>query len=210
MFEHFCCYFGISWCDTVLGSHEDEGSQRMTNMETRKIGRGAPLFRGLRFSVAALAASALLLAPMVSASGATSPVLKSGKVSRFPGALVSGSSKTLYVLSSEKGGKIKCKGACLSVWPPLLVKTSVKSISLGVGVKGRIGFVRRSKTTKQVTYNSFPVYTYNGDTGKLQSNGEGIAALGGKWTLAKAKATSPAATTYVSSSTTTTTAASGY
>jgi hypothetical protein len=91
------------------------------------------------------------------------------------------------------------------------VKTSVKSISLGAGVKGKIGFVTRSKTMKQVTYNSFPVYTYAADTGKLQSNGEGIVAFGGKWTLAKAKATSPAATAYVSSrSTTTTTAASGY
>jgi predicted lipoprotein with Yx(FWY)xxD motif len=150
-----------------------------------------------------------LLAPMVSASGATSPVLKSAKVSGFPGALVNHSSRTLYVLSSEKGAKIKCKAACLSTWPPLLVKSSVASISLGVGVKGTIGFIMRSKKMKQVTFNSFPVYTYQGDTGTLQSNGEGIHADGGTWTLAKAKATSSGATPYASSSSTTTTVA-GY
>jgi predicted lipoprotein with Yx(FWY)xxD motif len=148
---------------------------------------------------------------MVSASGTTPPVLKSAKVSGFPGALVNHSSRTLYVLSTEKGAKIKCKAACLATWPPLLVKTSVTTISLGAGVKGKIGFVTRSKTLKQVTFNSFPVYTYAGDTGTLQSSGEAIAAFGGTWTLAKAKASSPAATTYAASnSTTTTTAAGGY
>jgi predicted lipoprotein with Yx(FWY)xxD motif len=144
---------------------------------------------------------------MLSASGAT-PVLKSAEVPGFSGALVNGSARTLYVLSSEKGAKLKCKGSCLATWPPLLVKTSVTAISLGAGVKGKIGFVTRSKTMKQVTFNSFPVYTYSGDTGTLQASGEGIQAFGGAWTLAKAKASSPAATAYASGSTTTT--SSGY
>jgi predicted lipoprotein with Yx(FWY)xxD motif len=160
--------------------------------------------------VAAVAASALVLAPLMSASGATSPVLKSASVPEFSGALVNHSSRTLYVLSAEKGAKIKCNAACLSTWPPLLVKTSVKSISLGVGVNGKIGFVTRSKTMKQVTFNSFPVYTYQGDTGALQSNGEGIGAFGGTWTLAKAKSKTPAATAYAPSSSGTTTTTSGY
>jgi predicted lipoprotein with Yx(FWY)xxD motif len=150
-----------------------------------------------------------MLAPMLSASGAT-PVLKSAKVPGFAGALVNGSSRTLYVLSSEKGAKLKCKSTCLATWPPLLVKTSVTTISLGAGVKGKIGFVTRSKTMKQVTFNSFPVYTYAGDTGTLQASGEGVQAFGGTWTLAKAKASSPATTAYAASGSTTTTSGGYY
>jgi len=36
---------------------------------------------------------------------------------------------------------------------------------------------------KQVTFNSYPVYTFIGDRGLKQANGEGIMALGGTWLL---------------------------
>ena len=186
----------------------------MTKSGTKNLRQSARFSRGTRYGVAAVAASAVLLAPMVSASGAVSPVLKSANVSGFPGALVNHSSKTLYVLSVERGAKIKCTAACTPTWPPLLVKSSVTTVSLGAGVKGTIGFVKRSKTMKQVTFNSFPVYTYQGDSAKLQSNGEGITADGGTWTLVKAKASSAGATAYAKSAsgntTTTTSGGGGY
>jgi len=186
----------------------------MTKSESKNLQRGAWRTLGSRYGVAAIAASAVLLAPMTSASGATAPMLKSANVAGFPGALVNHSSKTLYVLSVEKGAKIKCTAACTPTWPPFLVKSSVTKVSFGAGVKGKIGFVKRSKTMKQVTFNSFPVYTYQGDSGKLQSNGEGITADGGTWTLVKAKASSPGATAYAKSApgktTTTTSGGGGY
>lgn len=146
---------------------------------------------------------------MVGAYGAASPVLKSANVTGFPSALVNHSSRTLYVLSSEKGMKLKCKSTCLSTWVPVLVKTSVTTVALGAGVKGKISFVTRSKSMKQVTFNSYPVYTYQGDSGKLQSNGQGITADGGTWYLIKAKASTAAATLFKSSSSTTTTTSGG-
>ena len=150
-------------------------------------------------SIAAVAASVVLMAPMV-ASGASSPTIKTGKVPSFSGVLVNHSSRTLYVLSVEKGGRIKCRASCIPPWFPLLVKSSAtaKSVSFGAGVKGKIGFVTRSKTQKQVTFNSFPIYTYQGDSGALQSNGSEIHADGGTWTLIKASATTPSATPYAS------------
>lgn len=153
-----------------------------------------------RLGFAALAASIVLLAPMV-ASGASSPTIKTANVPSFSGALVNHSSRTLYVLSSEKGGKIKCKASCLTTWIPLLVKSSasVNSVSVGAGVKGKIGFVTRSKSEKQVTFNSYPIYTYQGDSGARQANGSEIHADGGTWTLIKASATTPSATPYASS-----------
>jgi predicted lipoprotein with Yx(FWY)xxD motif len=160
--------------------------------------------RDVRLGAVALAASAIILAPMVSASGATSPTLKSANVPGFSGALVNHSSKTLYVLSSEKGAKIKCSGACLSTWPPLLVKSSVTKVALGANVNGKIGFVTRSKTMKQVTFNSYPLYTFAGDSASLQSHGEGIVALGGTWYLVKASSSSVGLTVFKKSSTGTT------
>ena len=177
----------------------------MSTVKTPQIQRGSSGARGVRLWAVALAASAVMLAPMVSASGATSPTLKSASVPGFSGALVNHSSKTLYVLSSEKGAKIKCKSSCLSAWPPLLVKRSVTKVALGAHVDGKIGFVTRSATMKQVTFNSFPLYTYSGDTGSLQSNGEGIVALGGTWYLVKASSSSAGLTVYKKSSTGTTT-----
>lgn len=186
----------------------------MSTVKTPQIQRGRSGARGVRLWVVALAASAVVLAPMASASGTTSPTLKSASVPGFSGALVNHSSKTLYVLSSEKGAKIKCKSACLSLWPPLLVKSSVTKVAFGANVKGKIGFVTRSTTMKQVTFNSFPLYTYAGDTGSLQSHGEGIVALGGTWYLVKASSSSAGLTVFkrtsTGTSTTTTSGTGGY
>jgi predicted lipoprotein with Yx(FWY)xxD motif len=115
-------------------------------------------------------------------------------VTGFSGVLGNHVSRTLYALSTERNAKVHCKNACLGTWPPLLVKASVKSLSLGAGVKGKVGFVTRSSTMKQVTFNSFPVYTYKGDTGPKQSNGEDIQADGGTWTMLNAAARSAGAT----------------
>ncbi|HEV3212057.1 MAG TPA: hypothetical protein VGZ03_01540 [Acidimicrobiales bacterium] len=102
---------------------------------------------------------------------------------------------SLYVLSIESKGKLHCtSSACLQTWPPYLVKTSVTSIKKGSGVKGKVGFVKRSSTMKQVTYNGFPVYRFSGDTGPKQAAGENIVADGGTWTLASAAATTTTGT----------------
>jgi len=188
----------------------------MSKLTTSTIHRGSTTASRSRWTVSVIALSALVLAPMAIASGTAAPVLKSANVPGFKGALVTRSSRTLYLLTSEKGAKLKCTGGCLSVWPPLLVKTSVKKISLGAGVKGRIGFVKRSATKKQVTFNSYPVYTYSGDGAALRSSGQGIVAFGGTWYLVKATATSSGTSAFskstksTSSTTTTTSGGGGY
>ena len=183
----------------------------MSRFETHNIHRGTVNTRRFRWPVGAIVLSALALAPMVSASGASLPTLKSANVAGSSGALVNHSSRTLYLLTSEKGAKIKCASGCLTAWPPLLVKSTVKTISLGANVKGKIGFVTRSKTMKQVTFNSYPVYTYSGDSAALQSTGEGIVAFGGTWYLIKANSTSAGSSAFLksSASTVTTTTSSG-
>jgi predicted lipoprotein with Yx(FWY)xxD motif len=163
-----------------------------------------------------LLAAAMLISPILLVSPdatATSPRLESASFAGYSRLLVNQSSRSLYVLSVERGARIKCSSrTCLSIWPPFLVNKSVTSISLGAGVKGKIGFVARGKTTKQVTFNSYPLYTYSGDNGAKQTHGQGIASDGGTWHLVRATATSAAATPYAHSgtATTTTTGTGGY
>jgi predicted lipoprotein with Yx(FWY)xxD motif len=166
-------------------------------MSTSHLGssrRRSARVSALRLGVAATAV-ALSVGTLVSgASAASAPVLQSQNVTGYAGVLGNHSSRTLYMLSTEKGAKLHCKNGCLSIWPPLLVKSSAKSISLGAGVKGKIGFVARTSTMKQVTFNSYPVYVYKGDTGPKQSHGEDVVADGGTWTMLTAAAKSAGAT----------------
>lgn len=155
------------------------------------------LWRGRRVRRAVLLGAAASALAMATAGAAGAPTLQAATVSGHGGLLVNGSSRSLYLLSSEKGAKVHCTGTCLSSWPPLLVKDSVTSVSLGSGVKGRIGFLARG-TMKQVTFNSYPLYTYAGDTGPRQANGEGVEADGGTWYLVKADATTATATLFAS------------
>lgn len=143
---------------------------------------------------AALAATSFVLAGAVPA-GAAAPLLKSANISNFHGILENSHSYSMYTLSNEKGAKLHCTGSCLASWFPLKVKSSVKAITVAKTVKGKIAFVKRSSTLKQVTFNSFPIYTYIGDTPN-QSNGEGITSNGGVWHLVHASAKSPGATPF--------------
>jgi predicted lipoprotein with Yx(FWY)xxD motif len=51
----------------------------------------------------------------------------------------------------------------------------------GAGVSGRLGTIRRSDGTTQVTYDGHPLYTYVGDSGPGQANGNNINLNGGLW-----------------------------
>jgi len=112
--------------------------------------------------------------------------LQAANVGTFGQVLTNSHGFTLYGLSDENGGKLACTGKCLQFWPPALVSTSVMKVSLGAGVTGAIGFVSRSATTKQVTFDGYPLYTFVKDTGAGQAHGEGISAFGGTWGLLRA------------------------
>jgi predicted lipoprotein with Yx(FWY)xxD motif len=106
--------------------------------------------------------------------------LKPIKVKKYGSVLADRGGFTLYLLTTEAGGKLHCKGQCLLYWPPLLVSKGQK-VGVGKGVKGKVGTIARSSTTRQVTFNGYPVYTYVGDNAKAQTNGEGLVAFGGTW-----------------------------
>lgn len=84
---------------------------------------------------------------------------------------------TLYRLTTETDGKIACTGDCAVTWPPLLA-SSGKVPAASADVAGHLGTIERPDGSMQVTFKGMPLYTYAGDSGPGQANGQG---LGGVW-----------------------------
>jgi predicted lipoprotein with Yx(FWY)xxD motif len=164
-----------------LGTH-----QRRTGSSRRALFNYVATATG----VVTLALGSLVAVAPVSAatlmSAGDPAFLQAANVGTFGQVLTNSHGFTLYGLSDENGGKLACTGKCLQFWPPALVSTSVMKVSLGAGVTGAIGFVTRSATTKQVTFDGYPLYTFVKDTGAGQAHGEGISAFGGTWGLLRA------------------------
>jgi predicted lipoprotein with Yx(FWY)xxD motif len=89
--------------------------------------------------------------------------------------LVSPQGKTLYHLSGEGNGRFLCtSAACVATWPPLSASAT------SAGVSG-LSAVKRPDGTAQLAYNGEPLYTFSGDKGADEANGQGIEADGGTW-----------------------------
>jgi predicted lipoprotein with Yx(FWY)xxD motif len=101
--------------------------------------------------------------------------------SRLGKILVDSRGRTLYVLSADSARKSRCFGACAKNWPPLRAS---RKPAVGRGLKAsKVGTIRRSDGKPQVTYNSHPLYRFVGDTRSGQTNGQGIVAFGGRWSV---------------------------
>jgi predicted lipoprotein with Yx(FWY)xxD motif len=112
--------------------------------------------------------------------------------------LVNSRGHTLYLFAKDRNAKSACSGSCAKFWPPLL---SQGKPTAGPGVKpSLIGTTRRSNGSRQVTYNTHPLYTFVLDKRAGQTNGESNSAFGAKWYAVSAKGTA-----VVKASTTTTT-----
>jgi predicted lipoprotein with Yx(FWY)xxD motif len=84
---------------------------------------------------------------------------------------------TLYRLTTEKDGKVACTGDCAVTWPPLIA-SSGKVPQASPEVASQLGTIDRPDGSVQVTFKGMPLYTYVGDSGPGQANGQG---LGGVW-----------------------------
>jgi predicted lipoprotein with Yx(FWY)xxD motif len=84
--------------------------------------------------------------------------------------------RTLYWFGPDTATTSKCTGGCAQIWPPVPGPATA-----GHGVTGKLGTIKRSDGSAQVTYNGHPVYTYTADTAPGQNNGNGINLNGGVW-----------------------------
>ena len=110
-----------------------------------------------------------------SASSASGATLKATQVK---GVTVVTNAKgfTLYYFAPDTPTKSVCNGACAAYWPPVLGAQQA-----GPGVTGTLGTIQRADGSTQATYNGHPLYTYIGDSGPGQANGNNINLNGGFW-----------------------------
>ena len=120
-----------------------------------------------------------------SASGASSSATVSAK--NVPGVgtvLVNSQGRTLYMLTTEKGGKITCTASsgCLHAWPETDLPSGTTKATAGSGVQSSLlGTVKGATGKMEVTYNGWPLYTFAGDSAAGMAKGQGLTSFGGTW-----------------------------
>jgi predicted lipoprotein with Yx(FWY)xxD motif len=118
------------------------------------------------------------------ASSAASATISAKSVPGVGTVLVNGQGQTLYMLTSEKGGKITCTQAngCTQAWPETLVTNGATRARAGSGVQASLlGMVKDASGNLEVTYNHWPLYTFSGDSGSGVAKGQGLTSFGGTW-----------------------------
>ena len=95
--------------------------------------------------------------------------------------LVDSKGMTLYYFEKDKkgSGKSACSGACASAWPPLTTSEAAKV--MGGAQVSQLGTIKRSDGTTQVTYASWPLYTFVEDKKPGEDNGTDSKAFGASW-----------------------------
>jgi predicted lipoprotein with Yx(FWY)xxD motif len=95
--------------------------------------------------------------------------------------LVNAQGRTLYMFSADSATTSACTGACATPWPPLATNGTPTA---GTGANGSLlGTIKRSDGTSQVTYNRHPLYTFFKDQKAGDTNGQGVMAFGGTWSV---------------------------
>jgi predicted lipoprotein with Yx(FWY)xxD motif len=115
------------------------------------------------------------------ASGGGAAVIAVASNPKLGKILVDSKGDTVYYFEKDKQGGTTstCSGACASVWPPLTTNGAPK------GQKGasasKLGTIKRSDGTTEVTYNGWPLYTYAGDKKPGDANGNDLTQFGAQW-----------------------------
>ncbi|RDG38329.1 COG4315 family predicted lipoprotein [Streptomyces corynorhini] len=130
-------------------------------------------------------AAASASASVSPSAGTSSPAAKHGTVSAktvepYGEILVNHRDRTLYIFEADKADKSSCSGNCEKVWRPLLVKNKPAAGTGGVKAD-LLGTTTRGDGTKQVTYDSHPLYTYREDHRAGEAHGQDKTQFGAKW-----------------------------
>jgi predicted lipoprotein with Yx(FWY)xxD motif len=153
-----------------------QAAQNTEATQRRSLGRIA----GAAFALGGLAGSLALSGT----AGATSSMTVSTTKNASLGTILVVSGRTVYTV---KPSRTACTGACLQVWPEVLLPKGVKHAKAGSGVSAsKLGTVKRSGGALQVTYGGKALYWFSGDTGAGQVTGN-VTDAWGKWSSVATK-----------------------
>jgi predicted lipoprotein with Yx(FWY)xxD motif len=113
-----------------------------------------------------------------SAASATSSSAGGLRTTTVSGAtvLTNAAGRTLYWFAPDTSTKSVCNGSCAAYWPPV-----AGPLKAGAGVTGTLTTITRADGSKQEAYDGHPLYTYIGDSGPGQANGNNLNLNGGLW-----------------------------
>jgi predicted lipoprotein with Yx(FWY)xxD motif len=117
-------------------------------------------------------------------SSASSATISAKSVPGVGTVLVNGQGQTLYMLTSEKGGKVTCTQAngCTKAWPETLLTNGATTAKAGSVVQSSLlGTLKDASGNLEVTYNHWRLYTFSGDSGPGVAKGQGLTSFGGTW-----------------------------
>jgi predicted lipoprotein with Yx(FWY)xxD motif len=110
-------------------------------------------------------------APAAEADARSSVTVKVSTTSLGP-ILTDQNGRTLYALTTDKGGSSSCGDDCINVWPALISRTPVE---VGRGTRPSLfGKTERTEGTSQATYGDWPLYYYAGDMEPGDVDGQGV------------------------------------
>ena len=137
-------------------------------------------------------------------TGGVASTVSTKSISGVGTVLVDAKGDALYTNNQDSGSKIACTGSCTSIWLPLAAPSGGQPTSYNASVQAKLGVVKSSGGTSQVTFGGKPLYTFVQDS-PGQATGNGVKdSFGGTnftWTAATASgaAASPSTTTTGSS-----------
>jgi predicted lipoprotein with Yx(FWY)xxD motif len=137
-----------------------------------------------RIALAAAVLAALALAAQALAASSPTVSLRSSAYGKI---LVNSKGFTLYLWAKDKPDKSACSGACLSVWPFVIV-SGKPTAGPGVAASklGTIAVKVGGKTEKELTYDKHPLYTFVSDVKAGIVSGEGNTSFGAPWWVVSA------------------------
>jgi predicted lipoprotein with Yx(FWY)xxD motif len=177
----FAALAGLAGLTAAPGGHGRSGSQAPPGGASGRLRAGVPGTRVVAVSVAAVSVTALAVlgasvaaatGPGVTAAGGSLKTMHIGGVT----VLTNAQGRTLYWFAPDTATRSACYGTCAAYWPPVR-----GAATAGPGVTGRLGTITRSDGPVQATYDGHPLYTYVGDTGAGQANGNRLNLNGGLW-----------------------------
>jgi predicted lipoprotein with Yx(FWY)xxD motif len=94
--------------------------------------------------------------------------------------VVDGKGRTVYEFDKDTAGAASaCTGVCVGLWPALTTTASTPTVT---GVTGKVATAPTADGKQQVTLDGHRLYTFSGDSGAQQVNGQGFMNLW--WTVA--------------------------
>ena len=112
----------------------------------------------------------------------TAATVQTRRIKNLGVVLVNSRGLTLYMFVRDHQKRVTCKStACVTVWPPLKLKTGQKPTAGGLARKSLLGSDKNPRGGRVVTYNDWPLYRYYLDKKPGQAKGQATNLNGGLW-----------------------------